>query len=1185
MLTNGKQFDLKSGVLVEDDHDKNINILNSTYEIDNQTINSSNGRNILTYSINENTRKDGDTENSINTSVLGERTVTYTYIDSWGRTGTTTRKVVVRPQLYKNKIQVYAEDNESLEARTTINEDIVDSSSNTNTGNNNEQNSGSQSPEDSDNSNVETNSKKPAFEIGFNTLTNKYEVINARDEYLDIENPRKDIFAIQIKGSDGNVKFAKTLQGNDKGTTEKLKELNNVSYVETDVIRVWRASSENEVIPFTSEDETESGNVVVPNLKITGNISKADKIKEDYSNGINNIDFMNNVGFNPKAEGLNAIYNEAPVIDGFTEAKEIIEKGARVNLSTGITVSHDNGYTSNTFTVSPESIDTNQLGIHQITYTATDNWNRTTTKVRTIEVVSKVKSNSIEVYNPNESSTDLLFKIDFDASNKKFLVNKSQDTNTETQGPNDNAEEQESRTGELAPDEGNGEEVEAPGETTPPAENISPEEESNNGKMFRIKVFNNNGEIVVNSTIDSLANTESLNSLENIKNQLNKLIEYTFNIGDTISIWTSNHEKVKIKGNIKNKTHDYSNGLISEMEKVRFKITEDGLQEIKASTPVITFEENENTSVEVKRGEAIEYLNGVTITDTNEHIELSKVKYTSENIDTKVLGEKEVTYTVTNSWGVTTTKVRKFNVVPKNNIEGVILKLKSENNDENYLEIGFDELEKKLKVYNKPTAALYSNDSESVLTLSIYDRNGATLKTLQVQGNVLISDDEIKKINDLEYQEGIFIGVETKYPKNLSIAGNIEKVNNLNNHSLDLSNGIDENELDTFKNTRFKIGSTQIQAIYNEAPVITYPNQNEADKGIITVKKGEIYDYNQDLTVTDDHDGNIEPSNVGVDESAVNYEEVGNYEITYIVTDSWGRDGTLTRPVKIVSNIVGNEIDIYSKGTANQEPSQNTETNGNTQTISESITDDTTSGGSSGNEGETEDSDKGDTETSKPTNDNRVFTIGFNEEFNTVDSKTEVKVKLQIKNKKSIKIDSDNPEKEAIKIVLYNENGEEKQKISLKGSITGESSEIMKLEEWQLEYGDYISLYASDLDEENNTTTITPPQQSPDENPSERNISIINENSSLEGTEGTDGSSENDSNGIVEGNTPSTPEKKEITTSMIRITGGVLNARELYDSGAVKKDNIVNVRFEITDAGLEALYIQINYQKIQDYMK
>ena len=125
------------------------------------------------------------------------------------------------------------------------------------------------------------------------------------------------------------------------------------------------------------------------------------------------------------------------------------------------------------YTSSPESIDTNQLGIHQITYTATDNWNRTTTKVRTIEVVSKVKSNSIEVYNPNESSTDLLFKIDFDASNKKFLVNKSQDTNTETQGPNDNAEEQESRTGELAPDEENVEEGENP-DNQNPEETIPP---------------------------------------------------------------------------------------------------------------------------------------------------------------------------------------------------------------------------------------------------------------------------------------------------------------------------------------------------------------------------------------------------------------------------------------------------------------------------------------------------------------------------------------------------------------------------------------------------------------------------------------------------------------------------------------------------------------------------------------
>ena len=86
------------------------------------------------------------------------------------------------------------------------------------------------------------------------------------------------------------------------------------------------------------------------------------------------------LGFNPKAEGLKAIYNEAPVINGFTEATKIIERELNLDLSRGITVSHDKEYISNKFTVSPESIDTNQLGIHKITYTATDNWNRTTTK-------------------------------------------------------------------------------------------------------------------------------------------------------------------------------------------------------------------------------------------------------------------------------------------------------------------------------------------------------------------------------------------------------------------------------------------------------------------------------------------------------------------------------------------------------------------------------------------------------------------------------------------------------------------------------------------------------------------------------------------------------------------------------------------------------------------------------------
>jgi len=1170
--TNGKQFDFKSGVLVEDDHDKNIDIVNSTYQVNGTTMNAANGRNTLGYTIDSSTRKDGDAENSINTSVLGERTVTYTYTDSWGRTGTVKRKVTVRPQLYKNKIQVYAEDNESLEGRTTINEDIVDSSNNT--GNINDQNSGSQSPEGSDNSNVETNYKKPAFEIGFNTLTNKYQVINRKDEYLDIQNPRKDIFAIQIKGSDGTVKFEKTLKGNQKGTATELDGLNDITYDATDTIRVWRASSNN----------SENTSVVVPNLKIIGSIEKDNEIiKEDsYADGISNIDFMNNVGFKPESNGLKAIYNKAPVINGFTEEKEVIEKGTELNLRHNITVTDDNGDNNLSFTVSPTTIDTNQLGIHKVTYTTTDSWNRTTTKIRTIEVVSKVKSNSIQVYNPEESNSDLLFKIDFDASAKKFIINNEVDssTNLPNEETGNGSQEQESRSGEIVPNEGNGEEIETPddstpGENTPPIENVppadtegAPSQESNEGKIFRIKIFDNNGAVIVNSTVNSLTNISDSQVIESIKEQLGDLTKYTFNIGDTISLWSSNPNKVKIKGTVENESIDYDNGLADKMSVVRFKITENGLKEIQASTPVITFDEAENKSVEVRRGDAISYLSGVTVTDTNENIELSKVSYTPNDIDTNVLGEKQVTYTVTNSWGQKAEKIRKFNIIPKNDIDSVRLKLKSSTNENNYLEIGFDELNKKLKVYHKPTSALYPEINENVLTISVYDSNGETLKTLQIHGNETINEEEFTKIDDSAYTEGLFIEVESKYPKNLSITGDIANIHNLNNKDLNLSDGIDENELDTFKNTRFKIGSTQIEAIYNKAPVISYPGKDSQSEknGLITVKKGEIYDYNKDLTVEDDHDGKIEASNVGVDESGVNYDEVGTYEITYIVTDSWGRDGTATRPVKIVSNIVGNQIDIYSKDSTQQQSPSDNET---LETLREAVSDNVTEGDNNSPE---------DTETSAPIKGNRVFSVGFIEEVTSNESEDKnIKIKLEVRNTQNIAIDSRNANKESIKIIAYNKDGNKKDgyELSLNGNDTGTSDKLEKLKTWELEYGDYISLYASDLNEPDSTTNITPQQPSTDENPNERNISIINENSPVEGSSGSN------SNETVEGNgggnsgedsSSTKPNKPEITTSMIRITGGVLNARELYDSGAVKKDNIVNVRFEITDAGLEALY-------------
>ena len=209
---------------------------------------------------------------------------------------------------------------------------------------------------------------------------------------------------------------------------------------------------------------------------------------------------MNNVGFKPENEGLKAIYNKAPEINGFNESDvKVVVKGTNIDLRDGISVrdDKDNSNTLNNFTVSPTTIDTSELGTHKITYTVTDSWNRTTRKVRTIKVVSKVENNAIEVYKLNEESS-LLFKIDFDANNKKFIINGTISNNNQQNNSQDGQTEndlQESRTGE-----------------TPPSTEDS-SEESNEGKIFRIKIFDANGNVVVNS---SIANTEEM-TLENIK--------------------------------------------------------------------------------------------------------------------------------------------------------------------------------------------------------------------------------------------------------------------------------------------------------------------------------------------------------------------------------------------------------------------------------------------------------------------------------------------------------------------------------------------------------------------------------------------------------------------------------------------------------------------------------------------
>lgn len=82
----------------------------------------------------------------------------------------------------------------------------------------------------------------------------------------------------------------------------------------------------------------------------------------------------------------------------------------------------------------------------------------------------------------------------------------------------------------------------------------------------------------------------------------------------------------------------------------------------------------------------------------------------------------------------------------------------------------------------------------------------------------------------------------------------------------------------------------KVTVVADQAPVI-----NVSDK---TITIGKAFDPKKGVTATDKEDGTI--TDIRVDDSNVNYDEIGEYEITYIVKDSFGHEvsKTITLTIK-----------------------------------------------------------------------------------------------------------------------------------------------------------------------------------------------------------------------------------------------------------------------------------------------
>ena len=792
----------------------------------------------------------------VNTNQLGPYTVTYTATDRWDKTTIVNRKITVRPNLYKNIFKIFSEVNNMQEGNESISQNESINLEGDNTLNI---------------INLENVNRKLAFEIGFDTVKNTYKVFNQSNEKLSVNNLSDVAFTIEIKDSEGNEKANITLNGNDRGTSPKLIELNKLQYADGDIIRVYRSN--------------------LSCIEITGTIFGDKPRENDNMDDDNKLDYMKNTGFKVSNDGLIAKYNKAPNIEGVrknrTISKGVIDLLADINVSDEIDENiskefvfvyvNDNLVTHLNENPNICNYDFNKLGTYKVEYKLYDTWGRATLKEASINVESKVRENEIEVYGVDGN---LSFKIIFDTNENKFVLRGSDILQNETS-------------------------------------NVYKLSENNYFEMV-LRDLRGNEKIKVILNGDNEHDELQLASLNNV----------SFSKYDTISLKGETSTTVRIIGGVIIESNDENNiysekylngfGDIQNYSNVRFKITDDGLKEMTPKPLSVTGVDN----LTIKRGDTLNLLSGITVNvndDNNEDYtisidevvtEVSDVNFSDEVIENGTENQDKtqfkklregvyiVKYIISNSWGTKEVINRTITVLPRNNLENIKLNVRDDNRN-NILIISFDSIQKKLRVLDyELNTSINFIDKNQVFEINAYDTVGKNLGTIALRGNQLIDNSIISKINNFSYEEGYALSIWAKEPREtLELQGEI--INSEQNKLEGLSSK------DKMENGRFEILSNGLKYVYNEAPKIIGGDDP------IPYYKGSLLLVPSDIEVTDDHD-KISRNEVTINDDEVDYDTLGIQNITYIAEDSWGRSATKPGSIEIRSAMDSNIINIYS---------------------------------------------------------------------------------------------------------------------------------------------------------------------------------------------------------------------------------------------------------------------------------
>lgn len=814
----GDNFDLKAGVTVEDTIDNkngqtvSYTVTKTSEQIENQAVRN--------------------TEDTVlaNSDAIGKQVYTYTATDSWGRIGTYTRTVYVRPEVFKNKISLHPKE-KALESST------------------------------------EPVQPNPLFEIGFDNDTGKYTVSNQSNDFINQEIGTDTAFKISIYSGTGEHKKTVELRGIDRGTNEKIAELKQVNYAYDDCIRVWSADSKQLRIsgPISGDVTTPIVNEVNPlnteggdtNTEVGDTNVEQTKKEENYGDGIDEKDYMENVAFQAKQSGIETIYNNAPVINTERIKKEVLFGSQNIDLKEGIKVTDDKGelQTSN-IKVSGEEVNFEKIGSYTVTYSISDSWGRVGTTDVTYNVVSNLKDNTIEIYDNSQH----IFNIKFNIGDNTFDVERKT-SSVEGGTPSvEDANQQNTINSES---------------TQPYFEFILRNEDTSEKKKI------------------TASNKEDLNS------KITELENINFSDGDTIELYSNNKSNIKIKGNIENKNdgEDFVQSFPSSLEfrETRFITGNKGLDVLRYEEPTITFKSGDSLSI--TRGDSETPKQDFEITCKNPVNKNGVVLEQIEGFNSKTLGTQNVKYKFNDSWGKTYTKDRTITVEERNELERnkIYVKDSNNNNNNNLITFEFDTIENIIKP--NIISDVSTNIEEDLIVLTLYDETGITKDSIRVDKN------NLNNVDSIDYVEGDLIGISSYNPRNgLSINGTIH------DQKESYLDGV--NNDDYIVNVRFKIDEKGLQSVYNNEPTLTI-------KGELQTFKDESVDFYHEVSVSDDdpHDKGVINVQDNIQISTdLDITKIGDYTATYTLSDTWGRSVSEDRKIVVKSSLGNNKIQYFQPG-------------------------------------------------------------------------------------------------------------------------------------------------------------------------------------------------------------------------------------------------------------------------------